>query len=115
MGYRKEQSFTLVSDGVDTSQQVPPTVIHTLLENALTHNRYGEGAVFRLVAGAAPSGRRSYQLRSPLAGASAACRSDGRGHAYVRARLQEAFGDEWAFTAGPADGKWIDAIEMPRT
>jgi hypothetical protein len=115
MGYRKEQSFTLVSDGVDSSQRVPPTVIHTLLENALTHNRYGDGAVFRLVAVAAPSGRRAYQLRSPLADSSAARRSDGSGHAYVRARLQEAFGDDWAFTAGPANGEWVDAIEMPRT
>ena len=115
MGYRKEQAFTLVSDGVDTSQQVPPAVIHTLLENALTHNRYTEGAVFQLVAVAAPSGRRAYRLHSPLAGASTEGRSDGRGHAYVRARLQEAFGNGWAFTAGPAGGEWIDAIEMPRT
>jgi hypothetical protein len=115
MGYRKEQRFTLVSDGVDLSQPVPPAVVHTLIENALTHNRYTEGAVFRLASVAAPSGRRAYRLHSPVAGELSAPSSDGRGHAYVRARLQEAFGNDWAFTSGPADGEWIDAIEMPRT
>lgn len=114
MGYRKEQLFTLASD-VDVSQRVPPAVIHTLLENALTHNRYTAGAAFRLEVVTAPSGRRAYRLRSPLAGASTSRRGDGRGHAYVRARLQEAFGNDWAFTPGPADGEWIDVIEMPRT
>jgi hypothetical protein len=114
MGYRKEQVFTLASDGVDTSQRIPPTVIHTLLENALTHNRYTEGAAFRLVTAEAPSGRRAYRLHSPLAGASTARDSDGRGHAYVRARLQEAFGSDWTFAAGPAGGEWIDALEVPR-
>lgn len=114
MGYRQGQSFTLVCTGVDMSQPVPPAVVHTLVENALTHNRYTAGAVFRLETAAIGGGQRAYRLHSPLAEARAACRGgDGRGHAYVRARLQEAFGQAWAFSSGPAGGDWIDAIEMP--
>ena len=114
MGYRQNQSFTLVSDGVDMGQRLPPAVIHTLLENALTHNGYTGGAVFRLATAATASGRRAYRLHSPLAGVPSVRRGDGRGHAYVRARLQEAFGDDWAFASGPGDGEWIDVIELPR-
>lgn len=114
MGYRQGQSFTLVSDGVDGSQRVPPAAIHTLLENALTHNRYTSGAAFRLETADGASGRRAYRLHSPLAGERAPGRGDGRGHAYVRARLQEAFGNDWAFTSGAADDEWIDVIELPK-
>jgi LytS/YehU family sensor histidine kinase len=49
MSYRKGSTFTLVSN-VDAAQRVPPAIFHTLLENALTHNAYTGGAVFRLEA-----------------------------------------------------------------
>jgi hypothetical protein len=123
MSYRKGSSFTLVSDGVDAAQRVPPAIFHTLLENALTHNAYAGGAVFRLEAADAANGRRVFRLRSPLergegergsAGESGRG-GEGRGHAYVKARLQEAFGDAWSFTAAPNGGEWLDAIEMPKT
>ena len=115
MGYRKEQRFALVSDGVDLAQPVPPAVVHTLIENALTHNGYTDGAVFRLVAVAGVRGRRTCRLYSPRAATGTAGGGAGKGHAYVRARLREAFGDDWAFKSGPDDGEWVDEIEMPRT
>jgi hypothetical protein len=122
MSYRKGSTFTLVSR-VDAAQRVPPAIFHTLLENALTHNAYAGGAVFRLEAAEAANGRRVYRLRSPLERRDGERGSavehgrggEGRGHAYVKARLQEAFGNAWSFTAGPNGGEWLDTIETPKT
>lgn len=87
-------------------------MLHTLLENALTHNAYAQGAVFRLERTEAPGGRIIYRLRSPLEEPRSAA-GQGRGHEYVRARLNEAFGDDWSFTTGPSGNEWVDVIEMP--
>jgi LytS/YehU family sensor histidine kinase len=122
MSYRKGSTFTLVSR-VNAAQRVPPAIFHTLIENALTHNAYAGGAVFGLEAAEAANGRRVYRLRSPLQRSDSERgsavergrrRGEGTGHAYVKARLQEAFGDAWSFTAGPDGGEWLDTIETPK-
>ncbi|WP_187775565.1 histidine kinase [Luteimonas suaedae] len=114
MSYRKDHKFALNSDDVDITQHLPPATLHTLLENALTHNAYAGGAVFTLEAAKSASRRRSYRLRSPLESRPRGRGRDGRGHAYVRARLQEAFGDDWSFVAGPEGTEWVDTIEIPK-
>ena len=113
MGFRKEQAFTLVASAVNMEAPVPPGIFHTLIENAFTHNEYSNGATFVLDESAGTDGRRTYRLRSPLHGA-AASQASGQGHAYVRARLREAWGDNWRFCAGPAGNEWQAVIEMPR-
>jgi LytS/YehU family sensor histidine kinase len=116
MSYRKDHVFVLNSDDVDLAQCLPPATLHTLLENALTHNAYAGGAVFTLETARSASGLRACRLRSPLEGRTrrSGCDGRGRGHAYVSARLQEAFGDDWSFVAGPEGAEWVDTIEMPK-
>lgn len=114
MSYRRQCAFTLASEGVKEAERVPPAIFHTLLENALTHNAYKYGAAFRLEAGTSARGRRVYRLRSPREERARTHNGEGKGQAYVRARLQEAFGEEWSFAAGPAGGEWVDTIEVPR-
>ncbi|NZA25557.1 histidine kinase [Luteimonas sp. SJ-92] len=114
VSYRQDRVFALDSDGVDVSGRLPPATLHTLLENALTHNAYAGGAVFTLEAAESGGGRSSYRLRSPFEGRARGRRRDGRGHAYVRARLREAFGDDWSFAAAPEGVEWVDTIEIPR-
>jgi hypothetical protein len=113
MGFRKEQAFTLVASNVNLEARVPPGVFHTLIENAFSHNDLSNGAEFVLEEAAGADGRRVYRLRSPLTVASAGT-EDGQGHAYVRARLREAFGDRGRFAAHAAGLEWLAVIEMPR-
>jgi LytS/YehU family sensor histidine kinase len=113
MGYRKDRAFTLVTPSVDGTQRVPPAIFHTLIENAVTHNSYARGAELRLDASDSTNGRVTYQLRSPFERSTWAG-GEGRGHAYVRARLQEAFGDRWSFTSGPDGADWVDTIDIPK-
>lgn len=123
MGYRQDGHFELACDGIDPDQVLPPAVLHCLVENALTHQRSARSATLRLHG---QTEGRHYLLRlySPYAApadtsmpAGAQHPSDparGRGHAYVRARLREAFGDDWRFTAGVVDDDWVDTLRLPR-
>jgi len=112
MGLRRDREFSLLVEGLSPRGRLPPGGLHTLLENALTHNSYPHGAVFRLERDTAPGGRIVYRLRSPL-DAPRSASGRGQGHEYVRARLKEAFDDDWSFTSGPLGNEWIDTIEVP--
>ena len=112
MGFCGNQTFELRDDGVNPQGMVPPAVFHTLLENALTHNRYTAGAIFTLSERTEKT-ERIYTLRSPLAGEAPAASSGGTGHAYVRARLRAAFGERWRFESRSVDGEWRDVVAVP--
>jgi hypothetical protein len=112
MGFCSNQTFELRDDGVSDQGMVPPAMFHTLLENALTHNRYTAGAVFTLSERTEKT-ERIYTLQSPLAGPVRAASSGGTGHAYVRARLRAAFGERWRFESRAVDGEWRDVVAVP--
>jgi hypothetical protein len=113
MGFRRNRRFTLRAQGLNLETPVPPALFHTLIENAFTHNAHADGAEFVLTEQAVPNGRRRYELRSPRT-RTAAHGGVGKGHAYVRARLRHAFGDNWYFSSTPAvNSEWIDCVEIP--
>ena len=113
MSLRQNQPFELRADNVRLDAPVPPAIFHTLVENALTHNHYTDGAVFQLEEEAADPARRIYRLRTPLM-RTASAGSAGKGHRYVTARLRDVFGEQWRFSSGPhSPGEWLDFIEVP--
>jgi hypothetical protein len=113
MSLRQNQPFELRAENVRLDALVPPAIFHTLIENALTHNHYTDGAVFLLEEDASTPDRRVYRLRTPLMRTTTAT-STGHGHRYVRARLRDVFGERWRFSSGPqSSGEWTDSIEMP--
>jgi LytS/YehU family sensor histidine kinase len=65
MGYRQDRTFHLDTEGLTPGATVPPALFHTLLENALTHNRYDAAHVrFQLRETAVDGGRR-YTFSAP--------------------------------------------------
>jgi hypothetical protein len=118
MGYRQDRTYRLRTDGVDEGASLPPALFHTLLENALTHNRYEAPVVAFCLREEALDGGRRYVLRAPRGtdsgGASAAAPEEGTGLRYVQARLREQYGDAWAVRSGPdADPPaWVTTIDI---
>jgi LytS/YehU family sensor histidine kinase len=115
MSLRHDAPLALRTEGVDEGRQLPPAILHTLIENALTHNHYPQGATFQLRE-IVENARRRYELSCPPGrqGDSAPSISSGTGLEYVRARLSEVFADRWTLTDGrAADGGWITRIEVP--
>jgi len=113
MSYRKGTRFELEAEGADTATAVlPPATLHTLIENALTHNRYdGERVVFRL-AQSAIDGTQRYVFDAPLAKRPPRKTTKGIGLRYVRARLEESFPGRWTMSAGPHGDVWRTTIEV---
>ncbi|HET6724679.1 MAG TPA: sensor histidine kinase [Gammaproteobacteria bacterium] len=115
MSYRHDQPFTLRLDRDDGNPLIPPTVLHTLVENAVTH-RGPTAANMPFLFTARHSGGGKWRLRldCPAGADIPEDWQEGTGLAYVRARLVEAFGNDWRLTQGVSNsGGWFTEIEMP--
>lgn len=113
MSYRREVGFELDADGVDPEAPIPPATLHTLVENAITHNAYGPGIVrFRLREEREGEWRR-YTLTTPLVGDPPDAVEEGGGLRYVRARLEESVPGRWALASSVKDGAWVTRIGLP--
>lgn len=115
MSYRVDQPFSLLTRGIDEAAEVPPGVIHTLVENAFTHGRFDSGGEFVLTSERDPVGERLALLAPPAAPRAVdKSASGGEGLAYVRRRLEAAFG-AGAHVVSRAEGNgWRTVLTIPR-
>ncbi len=112
MGLRKDRAYSLSADPVPPGERVPPLVIHTLVENGLTHgSERVHSFAFRREAA---SGRVRYVVSNDGGSAGVDGRvGEGTGIRYVKTRLEEAFPGSWRISGGPANGGWETHIELP--
>ncbi|CAM2005655.1 histidine kinase [Acanthopleuribacter pedis] len=116
MNMQQRADFRWCVENVDGSATLPPAVLHTLVENGLTHGYAGrtEG-VFRLT-GERADGVVRYRLFNDsrvTGGDGVPAAGSGTGLAYVRACLEEAYPGRWRFHAGPVPGGWEAVVEVP--
>lgn len=91
--------------------QIPPGILHTLLDNALTHNRYESEEIVFAIEHRRDGGRDIYVFDAPLGVETAHSEvSSGTGGRYIRSRLDEVFGSDWQFEDGPVDANWRTTI-----
>ncbi|WP_412069826.1 histidine kinase [Rubrivirga sp. IMCC43871] len=112
MGYRRDVRFHLDADGVDLEAPIPPATLHTLVENAITHNAYPPGDVRFALSESRADGHRRYTLTTPLADAPEV-RPERGGLRYVRARLEESFPGRWALRSDASADAWVTTLELP--
>ena len=113
MSLRREASYRLEVDVPDRNSPIPPALLHTLVENAITHggpSHSGERVV-RLLETRGADGGRVIELYSPMTEHRGALiptndQPDGTGLRYVKARLEESFSSRWKLEAGPVNGGW---------
>lgn len=119
MSYRVDRPFSLVTRGIDEAAEVPPGVLHTLIENAFTHGRFVVGGEFVLAREAGEGGASRLVLITPPSAQpepreEPARPTAGEGLAYVRRRLEAAFGAS-AHVESAASGKaWRTVLTIPR-
>lgn len=111
MSLRRDVQLKIKEHCDDGSILIPPGVIHTLLENALSHNNYQSNADFQLSVKTLSDGAVELKLQSPRTGQPVKKESGGLGHNYIKSRLKESFADRWEFKSGPeSDQFWVDKI-----
>lgn len=115
MAYRKEVNYTWKEEGIDPTQKVPPAILHTLLENGITHSLplKDNSIKFKLIY-ESNSEFQCYrfltfatQLR-----ATNERRTEGTGLKYIKARLTESYQSNWEFTSEPTAHGWENVIKI---
>lgn len=114
MSHRRGCRFRLLADGIDPQACIPPAVIHTLVENAITHNHHVAPEIdFRLhqeQEGALLKWTFEAPLGTPLGGDPT---REGTGLRYIRARLDEAFGSAARLHQERREDDWVTEIVVP--
>ncbi|ERP32027.1 sensor histidine kinase [Chitinivibrio alkaliphilus] len=106
MNMRKEQSITLQCSGdYRETIKIPPLILHTLIENGLTHGFSEQEEGYFLLD--CHRGEKDFTINLSNDGNSRGkTETSGTGSAYIKSRLQEAYGTEWSLSGGPVGGGW---------
>lgn len=114
MEYRKEINYSWEEEGIDPAEKIPPAILHTLLENGITHSlpMDDNSIKFKLVF-QSNSAYKCYTFLTFAAGVrQTAHQEDGTGLKYIKARLRESYRTKWDFTSEPADHGWKNTIKI---
>lgn len=114
MQFRKEIKYTWIDEHIDPADTVPPAIIHTAIENGITHSAplSHDTVYFRL------SFERNAQYKQYTLTTIAKNRTPthkkktGTGFQYIKARLTESYGDNWEFLSVEKPDGWETIIKI---
>jgi len=116
MGYRWDAKYHLVTKGIPENGKIPPLMLHTLVENGLTHAfKPKESGTFWLSYEKQNGGVRYCMQNdgSLVKGVlDASNLEEGMGLKYVKARLEERYPQRWSVEYGVKDDKWEVLIQI---
>lgn len=117
MEHRTGRSCHLEVNGeYDPCWNVPPAVLHTLVENAFTHKGRDMDVYHLTLDIRSDSSRLTLTFSAPGSVDAELSRPahEGMGTRYIRARLEESFPGSWSFQAGLEEGgTWRTVIRFP--
>lgn len=115
MAYRKEIHYSWSESGIDPEEKIPPAILHTLLENGITHSLPLENnqVKFELIF-EVKDDHKSYRF---LTYANSLKKDpdkirEGTGMKYIKARLTESYQSNWEFTSEPVSHGWENVIKI---
>jgi len=114
MEYRKEINYSWEEEGIDPEQKIPPAILHTLLENGITHSLPLEdnSIKFKLVF-ESNSDHKCYTFLTFAASVGQVTnREEGTGLKYIKARLTESYQSKWDLTSEPTNDGWKNVIKI---
>ncbi len=113
LALRRETQYRLETEGVDEAEQVPPALLHTLVENAATHRPSGAHEVTMRLQASRRDGRTRYTFTSARDPRVPGGGAPGTGTRYLIARLREAWGDDWTLDQEAVGDSWRVVIDVP--
>jgi hypothetical protein len=113
LALRRETRYRLETDGVDETEQVPPALLHTLVENAATHRPGGACEVIMRLEASRRDGRTRYTFTSTRDPKAPEVGAPGTGTRYLMARLREAWGEDWTLNQEAVGDEWRVVIDVP--
>jgi sensor histidine kinase YesM len=113
MQFRKEITYLWTDSGIQDDELIPPAIIHTLLENGITHSIPSDENKIEFVLAFSRSGTsKQYAFEAFAENRLKSERRGGNGFRYIEARLKESYGDGWSFSSEPFTGGWRSIIRI---
>ena len=118
MGLRRDATYKLNLININENENIPPMVLHTLIENGLTHAyQPKENGTFDLQCKRTNS---TFEITlindgsrlEKLGNKSDSEIEEGLGLRYVKARLEESYSKRWNLEYGLDKGKWFVKISI---
>ena len=114
MGFRKEINYVWEQTFIDETQLIPPAIIHTLLENGITHSvPLKENTIKFIFRYSVSKGVHQYVFETIAENRQILTdRVGGNGFKYIHARLTESYRQNWTFDSGATETGWASTIQI---
>ena len=114
MSFRKEVCYEWQEKNIDENETIPPAIIHTIVENGITHSLPPkEGCIIFCLSFTKEKNHKEYSLLTIAQNRNRKKeRSNGTGFKYIKARLNESFGDNWLFDSHQVENGWLTTIKI---
>ena len=114
MSFRKEICYTWEEKNIDPNEEIPPAVIHTIIENGITHSLPPkEGCITFSLSFSREKNHKQYTLLTMAENRNRKKEnSNGTGFKYIKARLNESYGSNWHFESFAVEKGWCTTIKI---
>jgi len=117
MSFRTNIQFSLMATIDDANASIPPGVLLTLIENAMSHNRYVSGETTFTLRQSIFGDTQSIEFVAPVVASKTVQDSKGIslgiGNQYIHARLKERFADKWDMQSQLEEERWQVTLTTP--
>ena len=114
MSFRKEICYIWEEKNIDPNEEIPPAVIHTIIENGITHSLPPkEGCITFSLSFSREKNHKQYTLLTMAENRNRKKEnSNGTGFKYIKARLNESYGNNWHFESFAVEKGWCTTIKI---
>ena len=113
MSIQQRASYQLTVNGIIGDETIPPAVIHTLVENGITHGYSGnDNANFELTKTITATGIEYRLFNDSKKQSTSKKATTGSGLKYIEARLEECYPSNWTLTSKSVENGWEAIITI---
>ena len=114
MQFRKEINYQWEEHGIDENENIPPALLHTILENGITHSSpLDDGTMKFKLTFITEANYKQYVFETfGHNRVKIKERDGGNGFTYIKARLTESFGNNWELTSAESSNGWLTTIKI---
>ena len=112
MSIRKMTPYMLETEAPDMTLQIPPMILHTILENGIKHENPEAKPAHFLIKQIKTGNKNRITVICKGDFRISSKEHEGLGTAYIKTRLTERFGSDWSFAQKAAEDGWKIEIEL---
>lgn len=114
MSFRKEICYDWEEKDIDENEEIPPAIIHTIVENGITHSQPPKhGCILFRLSFTKEKNYKEYALLTIAKNRKTReDKSSGTGFKYIKSRLNESYHDNWQFDSFAVEDGWQTTIKI---